>query len=78
MASFNTSRLENFLAYGAIGVTAVSLISMITTLAMELGGADERPAILAQLPLIGLPIGFMMILAMLIISFIRRTKENRD
>jgi hypothetical protein len=78
MASFNTSRLENFLAYGAIGVTAVSLISMITTLAMELGGADERPAILAQLPLIGLPVGFMMILAMLIISFIRRTKENRD
>jgi hypothetical protein len=78
MASFNTSRLENFLAYGAIGVTAVSLISMITTLAMELGGANERPAILAQLPLIGLPVGFMMILAMLIISFIRRTKENRD
>ena len=78
MASFNTSRLENFLAYGAIGVTAVSLISMITTLAMELGGANERPAILAQLPLIGLPVGFMMILAMLVISFIRRTKENRD
>jgi hypothetical protein len=78
MASFNTSRLENFLAYGAIGVTAVSLLSMITTLAMELGGANERPAILAQLPLIGLPVGFMMILAMLIISFIRRTKENRD
>jgi hypothetical protein len=78
MASFNTSRLENFLAYGAIGVTAVSLLSMITTLAMELGGANERPAILAQLPLIGQPVGFMMILAMLIISFIRRTKENRD
>lgn len=78
MASFNTSRLENFLAYGAIGVTAVSLLSMITTLVMELGGADDRPVILAQLPLIGLPVGFMMILAMIIISFIRRTKENRD
>lgn len=78
MASFNTSRLENFLAYGAIGVTSVSLLAMITTLVMEFGGANERPAILAQLPLIGLPVGFMMILAMLIISFIRRTKENRD
>lgn len=78
MASFNTSRLENFLAYGAIGVTSVSLLAMITTLAMEFGGANDRPAILAQLPLIGLPVGFMMILAMLIISFIRRTKENRD
>jgi hypothetical protein len=78
MASFNTSRLENFLAYGAIGVTAVSLLAMITTLMMELGGVDERPVILAQLPLIGLPVGFMMILVMIIISFIRRTKENRD
>lgn len=78
MASFNTSRLENFLAYGAIGVTSVSLLAMITTLVMEFGGANDRPAILAQLPLIGLPVGFMMILAMLIISFIRRTKENRD
>ena len=78
MGSFNTSRLENFLAYGAIGVTAVSLLAMITTLMMELGGVDERPVILAQLPLIGLPVGFMMILVMIIISFIRRTKENRD
>lgn len=78
MASFNTSRLENFLAYGAIGVTSVSLLSMITTLLMELGGLDDRPVILAQLPLIGLPVGFMMILAMLIMSFFRRAKENRD
>jgi len=78
MASFNSSRVENFLAYGAIGVTAVSLLSMITTLLMELGGTTERPVILAQIPLIGLPVGFMMILAMIIISFIRRSKENRD
>ena len=78
MASSNTSRLENFLAYGAIGVTAVSLLAMITTLMMELGGFEQRPVILAQLPLIGLPVGFIMILAMIILSFIRRTKENRD
>lgn len=78
MAKNNTRRIENFLAYGAIGVTAVSLLAMITTLAMELGGARDRPAILAQLPLIGLPVGFMMIMAMIIVSFIRRAKENRD
>jgi len=51
---------------------------MVTTLLMELGGTTERPVILAQIPLIGLPVGFMMILAMIIISFIRRSKENRD
>ncbi len=78
MAKNNSRRIENFLAFGAIGVTAVSLLAMITTLAMELGGANERPAVLAQLPLIGLPVGFMMIMAMIVVSFIRRAKENRD
>mgnify|MGYP000093515925 FL=1 len=78
MAENNSRRIENFLAFGAIGVTSVSLLAMITTLAMELGGANERPAVLAQLPLIGLPVGFMMIMAMIVVSFIRRAKENRD
>jgi hypothetical protein len=32
----------------------------------------------AQLPLIGLPVGFLIIISMLIVSIIRRTKENRD
>jgi hypothetical protein len=30
------------------------------------------------LPLIGLPVGFLIIISMLIVSIIRRTKENRD
>ena len=73
----NRSQIEVTLAYMAIGVIAVSIISMAATLILSLLGATNLPVILAQLPLVGFPIGFLLIIGMLIASIIRRGKENR-
>jgi hypothetical protein len=69
------NRLESILAFMAAGVVAVSLISMIIALLTRLFGGQPF-AILVQLPLIGLPFGFVLIIALLIASTIRRSREN--
>jgi hypothetical protein len=51
---------------------------MILTLGLSALGFNSFPVFFAQLPLIGLPVGFLIIISMLIVSIIRRTKENRD
>ncbi len=74
----NRSQIEVTLAYMAIGVIAVSLISMVATLLLTALGVEELPALMAQLPLIGSPIGFLLIISMLITSIARRGKNNRS
>ena len=71
----NQNRLESILAFMAAGVVAVSLISMIIALLTRLFGAQPWD-FLAQLPLIGLPVGFVLIIALLVTSMIRRSREN--
>ncbi|HEY7853841.1 MAG TPA: hypothetical protein VIB80_01840 [Aquiluna sp.] len=71
-------QIETILAYMAVGVTLVSILSILATLIISATGSIEIPVILAQLPLIGLPIGFVLIMAMLITGIIRRSKQNRD
>ena len=71
-------QIETILAYMAVGVTLVSILSILATLIISAMGSIEIPVILAQLPLIGLPIGFVLIMAMLITAIIRRSKQNRD
>ncbi len=74
----NRSQIEVTLAYMAIGVIAVSLVSMVATLLLTALGVEELPALMAQLPLIGFPIGFLLIISMLITSIARRGKNNRS
>ena len=74
----NRSQIEVTLAYMAIGVIGASVISMAATLILTLLGIESLPAILAQLPLVGFPIGFLLIIGMLIVSIIRRGKENQS
>lgn len=71
------SRPETILAYSAIGVVGVSLVSMFVALMLQLFQFSPRPALLFQLPLVGLPVGFILILVLLIVSIIRRSRENR-
>jgi uncharacterized Tic20 family protein len=71
-------QIETILAYMAVGVTAVSILSILATLLITATGAAEIPVIFAQLPLVGLPIGFVLIMAMLIVAIVRRSKQNRD
>lgn len=72
------AKLETTLAYVAVIVVLGSILSILATLIISATGASEIPVLLAQLPLIGLPVGFILIMAMLIVSIIRRNKENRS
>ena len=74
----NPRRLEQVLGAMAVGVIGLSVISILTTLLMVFFGAENLPEILAQLPLIGLPVGFLIIIAMLVAAIIRRSREARD
>ena len=73
----NPRRLEQVLGAMAVGVIGLSVISILTTLLMVFFGVENLPVILAQLPLIGLPIGFLIIIAMLVAAIIRRSREAR-
>jgi len=70
--------LEQVLGSMAVGVIGLSILSLLTTLLLVLIGVNELPVVLAQLPLIGLPVGFLIIIAMLIASIIRRSREARN
>ncbi len=74
----NPRRLEQVLGAMAVGVIGLSVISILTTLLMVFFGVENLPVILAQLPLIGLPVGFLIIIAMLVAAIIRRSREARD
>jgi hypothetical protein len=74
----NRSKIEIILGSMAIGVIGLSILSVFSTLLLVLLGVSELPPILAQLPLIGLPIGFLIIIAMLIAAMIRRSREARE
>lgn len=76
--SSNRAQIETTLAYIAVSVIGISILSILATLIMTATGATQFPVILAQVPLIGLPVGFLIVIAMLITSIIRRSKENRD
>ena len=74
----NRSKIEFILGSMAIGVIGLSILSMFSTLLLVFLGVSELPPILAQLPLIGLPVGFLIIIAMLIAAMIRRSREARE
>jgi hypothetical protein len=71
-------QFEATLGLTAVAVIAISILSILATLILSATGATEIPVLLAQLPLIGLPVGFLIVIAMLIGAIIRRSKENRD
>ena len=67
---------EVILGAMAVGVIGLSILSMLATLIMVFIGVKDLPVVLAQLPLIGLPVGFLLIIALLIAAIIRRRKET--
>jgi hypothetical protein len=71
-------QFEAILGMTAVVVIAISILSILATLILSATGATEIPVLLAQLPLVGLPVGFLIVIAMLIGAIIRRSKENRD
>jgi F0F1-type ATP synthase assembly protein I len=72
----NPSRLESILAFMAAGVIGLSLITMLVALLTRLFNGNPW-AVLTQIPLIGLPVGFVIILVLLFVSMRRRSRENK-
>ena len=80
----NDQRLERILAFmvaSAIGLSIVSFLAVI--IASGVGVTGEQfsqppwPTILV-LPVIGLPLGVIVLIALLIVSGLRRGREARD
>lgn len=70
------SRLETVLAYMGAGIIGLSLISIIFTLVSSYLGAQTNLALFAQIPLIGLPLGFVFIMVLLFLALRRKGREN--
>ncbi len=71
------SRVESILAFSALAVIAVSIISMFVTLVLMANTGSNMPAILAQIPLFGVPLGAVLIITLVVLGVARRRRENR-
>lgn len=71
------SKVEVVLAAMAVGVIGLSVLSMLATLLLVFLGVENLPAVMAQLPLIGLPVGFLLIITLLVAAIIRRSRDSR-
>jgi uncharacterized RDD family membrane protein YckC len=72
----NTSRAENVLAFMAVGVIGVSLLTIAVLLVAYATGVTSLPVLLPLLPFIGLPIGMLLIIALAIVGANRRKREG--
>lgn len=70
------SRLESILAYMGAGIIGLSLLSIIVTLFSSYLGATTNLAIFAQIPLLGLPLGFVLVMLLLFLALRRKGREN--
>jgi hypothetical protein len=72
------SRLETVLAYMGAGIIGLSLLSIVITLVRSFFGETTNLALFAQIPLIALPIGFVLVLFLLFLSVRRKRRENKQ
>jgi FtsH-binding integral membrane protein len=74
-------RIDRILAYMALGLTVLSIVCFFAVILARPLGVDDFSAglwpLVVVLPLIALPIAFVMIVALLIMSFVRRSRANK-
>jgi len=74
-------RIDRILAFMALGITLLAIVCFFAViLARPLGVVDFSEGIwplVVVLPLIALPIAFLLIVALLIMSFVRRSRANK-
>ena len=74
-------RIDRILAYMALGLTLVSIVCFFAVILARPLGVDDFTGgvwpLVVVLPLIALPIAFVMIVALLIMSFVRRSRANK-
>jgi hypothetical protein len=71
------SKLETMLAYMGAGIIGLSLVSIMITLVASFFGSTTNFAIFAQIPLLGMPAGFIMIMVLLGLALARKGRENK-
>ena len=71
------SRLETTLAYMGAGIIGLSLVSIMITLVASYLGSTSNLSIFAQIPLLGLPAGFVLIMVLLGLALRRKGRENK-
>ena len=71
------SRLEIRLAYMGAGIIGLSLVSIMITLVASFFGSTTNLAIFAQIPLLGMPAGFILIMVLLGLALARKGRENK-
>ena len=70
------SRTENVLAFMAIGVIGLSLLTIAVLLVAYATGVTSLPVLLPLLPFIGLPVGMLLIITLAIVGANRRRREG--
>jgi hypothetical protein len=81
----DSGRLEKILAYMVAGVVGLSILAFLAVILGTAAGVGDNdgfsqgiwPAVLT-LPLFGLPIGFLLVIALMIVSALRRAREARQ
>ncbi|TDN92193.1 multidrug ABC transporter ATPase [Microbacterium sp. BK668] len=74
-------RIDRILAYMALGLTILSIVCFFAVIiARPLGVEDFTTGVwplIVVLPLLALPIAFVMIVVLLVMSFVRRSRANK-
>ena len=71
----NAARVENILAYMAVGVIGLALICIFATLISKAVGSSIL-TVFEQIPLLALPLGALLVIALFITAAIRRSREK--
>lgn len=73
--------IEKILAYSSISIIVVAVVSYISTLIVAMAAGRDALAgglwqVVTFIAFIGLPVGFVLLIALLIINFSRRGREK--
>ncbi len=76
-----SSVLERVLAYAAVGIMVIAVISYLTTLVVAMAAGREALAhglweVVTFISYVGLPVGFVLLMVLLGINFSRRGREK--
>lgn len=71
------TRVENALAFMMAGVIGVSILAILVVLVAYLLNFHQLPPLLALLPMIGLPFGALLMIALIIVQARNRAKAKR-
>ena len=74
-------RIDRVLAFMALGLTVVSIVCFFAVILARPAGVTDFSVgiwpLVVVLPLLALPIAFVMIVTLLIMSFVRRSRLNK-